>query len=114
MIFAEQACAHGVRAFRNTYFRARCFFAAFMLSTRLGYLRPAFFALRRAAALLAAVSLVWREFRGGAFSQGSLLEDFRVAISLRTPPKALLALSSRDGKKNPTQLSLRAHVPISA
>lgn len=37
---------------------ARCFFAAFMLSTRLGYLRPAFFAAALALALLLGVNLV--------------------------------------------------------
>jgi hypothetical protein len=50
---------------------ARCFFAAFMLSTRLGYFRPAFFAAALAFALLFAVNFVCRLFLGAGFFHGA-------------------------------------------
>jgi hypothetical protein len=55
--------------------RARCFLAAFILSTRFGYPRPAFSACRLAAALLFAVSLVWRLFFGVAFASALSGDD---------------------------------------
>src|SRR5262245_23903132 len=63
--------------------RARCFLAAFMLSTRLGYLRPAFLACRLAAALPFGVKLVWRLFFGAAFFQGSLEDEVLAMPSIR-------------------------------
>jgi len=48
--------------FFSPEFRACCSFAAFMLSTKLGYFRPAFFAAAFALALLLAVNFVWRVF----------------------------------------------------
>lgn len=51
----------------------RCFFAAFMLSTRFGYERPARFADAFAFALLFELNLVCRLLRDAGFFQGGLL-----------------------------------------
>lgn len=58
----------------------RCFFAAFMLSTRLGYFRPAFFAAAFALALLFAVNLVCLLFFGAGLFQGAFCVFFFVGI----------------------------------
>ena len=51
----------------------RCFFAAFMLSTRFGYGRPARFADAFAFALLFVLNFVCRRLRGAGFFQGCVL-----------------------------------------
>jgi ligand-binding SRPBCC domain-containing protein len=63
---------------RDEDFEAFCFLAAFMLSTRLGYFRPAFLAAALAFDLLLAVSLVWVLFFGAGFSHGSALDFFGI------------------------------------
>ena len=51
----------------------RCFFAAFMLSTRFGYGRPARFAEAFAIALLFALNFICRLLRDAGFFQGCIL-----------------------------------------
>lgn len=60
------------QAFFLELFRG-CFFAAFMLSTRFGYGRPARFAEAFAIALLFALNLVCRLLRDAGFFQGCIL-----------------------------------------
>lgn len=61
----------GFRAHDLFFFRARWLRAAFMLSTRLGYLRPALFAAAFALALLFGLSLVCRLFFGARLFHGA-------------------------------------------
>lgn len=62
-----------------------CSFAAFILSTRFGYRRPARFAEAFALALLFAVSFVWPEPLGAGFFQGSS-DDRGIIIRERSEP----------------------------
>ena len=66
----RQSIAAGRYDFFFPELRARCSFAAFMLSTRLGYFRPAFFAAPFALALLFALNFVCRLFLGAGLSHG--------------------------------------------